>query len=174
MLIEIVMVILAAIDGEEVPSQVVLEGQELATSFDEELLVLHVMPQETFEELREKTTDQIPVPFAPGMSYGESSSSTSKGTSNTPYTIEDGEQNAAGLAQDVVESTLNDQSGVVCTGRVGDPVTEILNEAERTNARYIVIGGRKRTPIGKVVFGSSTQSILLNADRPVLAVMRAE
>lgn len=51
---------------------------------------------------------------------------------------------------------------------MGDPVGEVLDEADRREARCLVIGGRKRTPIGKSVFGSTTQSLVLNTDRPVV------
>ena len=168
--------ILAAIDGEQVPSQVVIEGNELANRFDEELIVLHVMPQETFDEFREETTERSPVSFAPGVSYRDSTreSTGRAGASETPYTIENGEQNAASISRDVVKGSLEKWGDVVYRGRVGEPVKEILDEAERSDVRYIVIGGRKRTPVGKTVFGSITQSILLNADRPVMAVMRDE
>jgi nucleotide-binding universal stress UspA family protein len=50
-------------------------------------------------------------------------------------------------------------------------VEEILGEADRRSVEYLVIGGRKRTPVGKAVFGSKTQSILLTAACPVVTVM---
>lgn len=50
----------------------------------------------------------------------------------------------------------------------GDPVGEIAACAHRVNADMICIGGRKRTPIGKALFGSVAQQVILGADRPVL------
>ena len=40
----------------------------------------------------------------------------------------------------------------------------------RLNAELIVIGLRRRTPVGKLLLGSQAQTILLQADCPVLAV----
>lgn len=171
------MSILVATDGEQVPSQAVKVGYELAQQFDEELVVLHVMPQDTFDQFRDETTDSNPVPLAAGISYNSQSTNPNTSTSpnsETPYSIQDGEQNAASLARDVVQATLNEWRNIAFQGRVGEPVKEILDESNRIDARYLVIGGRKRTAVGKAVFGSITQSILLNADLPVMTVMRKE
>ena len=51
-----------------------------------------------------------------------------------------------------------------------DPVRDVLDMAEEMDADLIVIGIRRRTPVGKLVLGSNSQSILLEADHPVLAV----
>lgn len=48
------------------------------------------------------------------------------------------------------------------------PADGILELAEEQNVDAIVMGGRKRSPAGKVLFGSVTQSVLLNTDRPVV------
>jgi nucleotide-binding universal stress UspA family protein len=51
--------------------------------------------------------------------------------------------------------------------RVGDPAAEILAVAEEVDADHIVLGGRKRSPARSLLFGSVTQAVLLDADRPV-------
>jgi nucleotide-binding universal stress UspA family protein len=51
-----------------------------------------------------------------------------------------------------------------------DPVTDVLDTADELDADLIVIGIRRRTPVGKLVLGSNSQSILLEATIPVLAV----
>ncbi|CCG03714.1 universal stress protein [Blastococcus saxobsidens] len=52
----------------------------------------------------------------------------------------------------------------------GDAADEVLRVAREVDASVIVIGLRKRSPVGKLLMGSSAQRILLAADRPVLAV----
>ena len=46
----------------------------------------------------------------------------------------------------------------------------ILAVARETGADLIVIGVRRRSPVGKLITGSTAQAILLEADCPVLAV----
>jgi len=53
----------------------------------------------------------------------------------------------------------------------GDPAKQIVSVAEEIDADMIVMSGRKRSPTGKVLFGSVTQSVLLSAGRPVTVVM---
>jgi nucleotide-binding universal stress UspA family protein len=51
-----------------------------------------------------------------------------------------------------------------------DPVHDVLSAADEVHADLIVIGIRRRSPVGKLVLGSHSQSILLEASIPVLAV----
>ncbi|MFF1254418.1 universal stress protein [Pseudarthrobacter sp. NPDC058329] len=51
-----------------------------------------------------------------------------------------------------------------------DATAEVLDAAEEHNAHLIVIGLRRRSPVGKLFLGSTAQRILLEADCPVLAV----
>lgn len=51
-----------------------------------------------------------------------------------------------------------------------DAANEVLDAAEKYDADLIVIGLRKRTPVGKLIMGSTAQQILLEASCPVLAV----
>jgi nucleotide-binding universal stress UspA family protein len=50
---------------------------------------------------------------------------------------------------------------------------EILEAAEMNDADVIVIGIRKRSPVGKLLLGSTAQRILFDAPCPVLAVKEA-
>ncbi|WP_458187326.1 universal stress protein [Haladaptatus sp. NG-WS-4] len=61
----------------------------------------------------------------------------------------------AGIDTDVIETS-------------GSPADTILDEAEKRDVDCICIGGRKRSPAGKALFGSVSQSVILNAHRPVL------
>jgi nucleotide-binding universal stress UspA family protein len=54
------------------------------------------------------------------------------------------------------------------TGRMASE--DLLEVAEKEDADLIVIGLRRRSPIGKLILGSSAQQILLNAECPVVAV----
>ena len=51
-----------------------------------------------------------------------------------------------------------------------DPPVAILDEAERLAASLVVIGSRKRSPVGKFLLGSTTQRVLLDAHAPVLVI----
>ncbi|WP_254532655.1 universal stress protein [Natrinema gelatinilyticum] len=50
----------------------------------------------------------------------------------------------------------------------GDPARSIIETANKLDADAICVAGRNRSPAGKVLFGSVTQSVVLNTDRPVL------
>lgn len=54
--------------------------------------------------------------------------------------------------------------------RAGEPAEEIIAAAEALDSDHVVLGVRKRSPVGKVLFGSVTQAVILDTDRPVTAV----
>lgn len=54
-------------------------------------------------------------------------------------------------------------------GAVGDAGTEVVELARELDVDFILIGGRKRSPTGKALFGSTAQDILLNASVPVIS-----
>lgn len=58
-------------------------------------------------------------------------------------------------------------------GGVGDKGQEIVDSANDVDADLVVVGGRRRSPTGKAVFGSTAQQVLLDSPVPVLFV-RAE
>jgi nucleotide-binding universal stress UspA family protein len=51
-----------------------------------------------------------------------------------------------------------------------DPADDLIQVAKDVEADFIVIGLRRRTPVGKLILGSNAQRILLDAPCPVLAV----
>jgi nucleotide-binding universal stress UspA family protein len=51
-----------------------------------------------------------------------------------------------------------------------DPAEELISTAEDRGAEFIVIGLRRRSPVGKLLLGSNAQRVLLDASCPVLAV----
>lgn len=139
------MPLLAAIDSDQRPNRTLSVAYELAQDLEEELVALHVLPQETAERRMDDRED---------------------------YYLDDAQEDAVVVAREIVEETLGDDVAVRVDGRVGSPAKEILQATARDRVRYLVIGGRKRTPVGKALFGSVTQSVLLEADKPVLSVMR--
>lgn len=144
------MTILTAIDETLGASPVVQVGNDLAAAYDDSLVVLHVIP----EDISALTYNHESLQLEPGMDRSEK------------------ESHAAAFAEEVAESSLgaSDRSHVRVKGRVGPAIGEIFAAAEEYDARYLVIGGRQRSPAGKAVFGSTTQLILLRAERPVMTV----
>jgi nucleotide-binding universal stress UspA family protein len=66
---------------------------------------------------------------------------------------------AAGVPHDV---------RVISGGR--DVAEDLIGTAEETGATLIVIGLRRRSPVGKLILGANAQRILLDSPCPVLAV----
>jgi len=50
----------------------------------------------------------------------------------------------------------------------------IIDEAERTDADYVLIGSRKRSPIGKAMLGDVAQQVLIDCPVPVVVIEQAE
>lgn len=88
---------------------------------------------------------------------------------------------AAGAAPEVAAARADDlrrvEQGLEGTGATlqvetggADLADDLVAAAERTSAELIVIGLRRRSPVGKLILGSNAQRILLDAPCPVLAV----
>lgn len=55
-----------------------------------------------------------------------------------------------------------------------EPAEDLIGVAAEVDAQLIVIGLRRRTPVGKLILGSNAQRVLLDAPCPVLAVKASE
>ena len=158
------MTILAAVDGNERVDPVVEIGKNLADAYDEELVLVHVMGDRQYNIIR---GEDVGIVEGPGQ-FGYNGPSSGE---ERTYEIDDAKADAKSVADQVAQASLTDLDRVETKGLVGQPVQEILEEADRLDARYIVVGGRKRSSVGKAIFGSVTQSLLLESDRPVVTAM---
>lgn len=145
------MTILAAV-GEDRYADVITIADDLARTYGDTLVVLHTIPEEEFDSYRESVR---------GIDEFKNFSITQEMDS------------AAQFARRAVTETLGefDADRMRTRGRVGTPADEILSAADDVDPRFLVISGRRRSPTGKALFGSTTQQVLLNAETPVVTTM---
>jgi len=139
------MTIVAAVDRSSHASRVVEEAVTLANAFDDSVHVVHVLSRSKFVEME-----------------GENVSETGEAID-----LDRVREIAASVAEEAIE---NANAGADAVGLVGDASDEIVRYADENDTRYLIVGGRKRSPVGKAIFGSVTQSILLNSRQPVVAI----
>jgi nucleotide-binding universal stress UspA family protein len=82
---------------------------------------------------------------------------------------EAGEDTATDTESGAAAAEILESAGKTVTSleRAGDPAGEILTAAEERGVEQIVLGGRKRSPLGSLLFGSVTQEVILDSSRPV-------
>ncbi|WP_028048588.1 universal stress protein [Cellulomonas sp. URHD0024] len=52
----------------------------------------------------------------------------------------------------------------------GDVADDLISTAEQVGAQLIVLGLRRRSPVGKLILGANAQRVLFDASCPVLTV----
>ena len=147
------MTILAAVEGDRDQGRVLSTAIDLATAFETPLVVCHVRTVEEFEAHKRSLEESPDI---------------------RDFDVDAERDHAAAVAQRALTDELEESAQGIETavrGRVGEPAEELLELAEELGPRYVVLGGRRRSPVGKAVFGSTTQSVLLNADRPVVTAI---
>ncbi|MFP4636199.1 MAG: universal stress protein [Nitriliruptoraceae bacterium] len=75
-----------------------------------------------------------------------------------------------------LENQLKDEGidyRLVEYARGNSPAEDLLQASKDEDADMIVIGIRRRSPVGKLILGSNAQDILLHSDAAVLAVKAA-
>lgn len=55
----------------------------------------------------------------------------------------------------------------------GDVADDLIGSAEEVDAELVVIGLRRRSPVGKLILGANAQRVLFDAPCPVLTVKPA-
>lgn len=149
------MAVLAAVDERERSRTVVDIAWDLADAYDDDLVALHVVPDEDFDSHKAAVKD---IPGFQDYSFSQEVESAKRFVRD--FVLETG----VGVDPDRLEPR----------GRVGDITTEIIAEANEIEPRFLVISGRRRSPAGKAVFGSAAQRILLNARCPVVTQLSDE
>lgn len=139
------MVIVAAVDGSDRSDATVREAVALGEAFGEPVEVVHVLTREEFVSLERTNVSET----------GEA------------VPVEGVVETAEGISEEAISEAGATASAV---GLMGDPADEIVEYAHEQDARYVVVAGRKRSPVGKALFGSVVQSVLLSADCPVVAL----
>jgi len=139
------MVVVAAVDRSKRAQYTVEEAVEIADAFDENVHVVHVLSRSEFIELEQTEVKKR------GRAIG----------------IDQIREHASELAKRAANNVRIDVP-VEYKGIVGDAAEEILRYADDQDARYIVVGPKKKSPTGKALFGSVSQQILLNSNCPVI------
>ncbi|WP_255169543.1 universal stress protein [Natrononativus amylolyticus] len=141
------MTIVAAVDRSERTHDVVREAERLAEAFGDDLHVIHVLTRSEFVDL--------------GQTSVESGESIDM-------------KRVRAVAREFADEAVGDRTLAVpveTVGLMGDPASRIVEYADDTNARYLVVSPRRRSPAGKAVFGSVAQSVVLNAECPVVSTL---
>lgn len=141
------MVIVAAVDRSDQAGAVLKEANTIAQRFDDVVHVLHVMKR------------------SKAIQGGEDSDSQD----SDEIAKSDLQDRATQVASEIIEGHQFSVE-VKAVGRIGDPADKIVEYAESQDARYVVVSPQQRSPTGKVLFGSVAQSVLLNADCPVISL----
>ena len=120
----------------------------LAGPADAEVVLTHVFGEEEFDETRSK------LGFDPD------------GENSTPDAVAERHRTIRELSKAL--STAGVRHSI--RGAVGDLAEEVVRTAEGLEADRVVVGGRRRSPTGKAVFGSAAQEVMLSAPCPVTFV----
>jgi len=139
------MPIIAAVDQTDRAGLTLREAERLSSAFDEPIHAVHVLTRDDFVSLERTSVNQT----------------------GQAVSLDDVRAVAAEIADELLAAAGVDGDGV---GLVGDPPDEIVEYADAHDADYIVLAGRKRSAVGKAIFGSVTQSVLIESDRPVVSV----
>lgn len=169
MAIETILLPLGPNDDDRVDS-LVTAVIDVAEPTGASVVLAHVFTDDEFEDVREQLAEgegdiierRFHGSFDPRVRRGEEADLTPEevvGRLSVVRTVEDALRSAA------IDYEVR---GVVGANR-GERIVEL---AETVGADLLFVGGRRRSPAGKAVFGSTAQEVMLSAPCPVTFVRR--
>ena len=138
------MKILAGFDDSNVSKEVLLAAIDQARAFDARLFVVTVMQ-----------------PSA-GLVQDE------KADAEEGTRIEDAQRRLEKVKDILKQKNISHETHLLMRGH--DPAHDLLHFAAENEVNLIVIGVRRRSKVGKLLFGSTAQQVILKAPCPVLTV----
>jgi len=135
-------------EDEERTEQLAREAIAVAEPSGAEIVLTHVFSEEEFDGVRSKL----------GVDPASEGS--------TPDAVAERHTTTRALAAALTEAGVS----YSIRGGVGDHAGEVVEAAEAVGADRVVVGGRRRSPTGKAVFGSVAQDVILSAPCPVTFV----
>jgi len=136
------MVILAAVDNSERSDRVVRFAIEEAKLRGEKLILVHC------------------VELTPGSRIVEDDIKE--------FAVQAGDELLSNFASKARKEGIECES--ILVRKIRDPGKSIVEVASEIKPKLIVIGVRKRSPTGKLLFGSTAQHVILHAEQPVVCV----
>ncbi|WP_338741511.1 universal stress protein [Haloplanus salilacus] len=143
------MTIVACVDRSEHATEIIAEAVRLGEAFDDRIHAVHVLSKDEFVDLQQTSVKDTGAEVSAGRI----------------------ESLAAEIAADALADAGASGEAV---GLVGDPASEIVGYAADLDARYVVLGGRNQSRVGKALFGSVAQSVLLDSALPAVLVRSTE
>ncbi|SNR37661.1 universal stress protein [Halorubrum vacuolatum] len=159
------MTVVVGVPGEDCRPEPIREAARLAVGLDEPLHVVHVRSEKRFEDRNggEGTPTFGAVRDAAAEVAAAAFERAFDGTREETIPTDGGTVDTAG------PGTV--PSAVDHVGLIGDPAETIMEHGAHVDASLLVVGGTRRSPVGKAVFGDVTQDVLYGADRPVVACL---
>jgi nucleotide-binding universal stress UspA family protein len=140
--------LLVVLSEEETDRRLVGEARRFAEGQDATLSLLFVLTEDTWEQ------DQAVL-------------ETIADAEQPPFDRQSPAEYATSIARQVGEETLGDDVEFTALGRYAsddDRADVVLDVARARDCEHVFIGGQKRTPTGKALFGDAAQAVILDFD----------